>query len=84
MSLFLVRPSELKTAFKIPPEATADVTLRRLQALKAAPGETMRWTFGSAKGDVQAGPTGHVTIPGLKITAEPVTLKVAPAKRRKD
>ena len=76
MSLFLIRPSELKTAFTIPAEATADVTLRRLQALRVAPGETVRWTFGSAKGEVQADRTGCVTIPGLKITAEPVTLRV--------
>src|SRR3954471_19028529 len=30
MSLFLVKPSELKTSFAIPTESTADVTLRRL------------------------------------------------------
>jgi len=82
MSLFLVRPSELKTTFAIPAEARADVTLRRLQALRVAPGEKVAWTFGSAKGEVQADSTGCVTIPGLKITAEPVTLKVVTAKQR--
>ncbi len=31
ISLFLVKPSELKTTFTIPAESTADVSLRRLQ-----------------------------------------------------
>ena len=38
MSLFLVKPSELKTTFTIPAEATADVSLRRLQKLQVGPG----------------------------------------------
>jgi len=79
-SLFLVRPSELKSKFTIPTEATADVTLRRLQVLRVAPGGTMGWTFGAAKGEVQADRMGCVTIPKLKITAEPVTLRVVAAK----
>jgi hypothetical protein len=80
MSLFLVQPLELKTRFTIPAEATADVSLRRLQALRVAPGETLRWTFGTAKGEVQADAAGCITIPKLQITAEPATLSVAKAK----
>ena len=79
MSLFLVKPSELKTTFTIPAEATADVSLRRLQTLRVAPGETVRWTFGTASGEVQADAAGCVTIPRLKITAEPATLSVRKA-----
>ncbi len=81
MSLFLVRPSELKTKFTIPAEATADVSLRRLQALRVAPGGAVSWTFGTAKGEVKAAREGCITIPKLKITAEPVTLRVVAAKQ---
>jgi predicted esterase len=80
MSICLVKPSELKTTFTIPAEATADVTLRRLQALRIAPGETVRWTFGAAKGEVKADAAGCVTVPGLKITAEPAALNISKAK----
>ncbi len=80
MSLFLIKPSELKTTFTIPAEATADVSLRRLQMLRVAAGETMRWTFGTASGEVRADTAGCITIPKLKITAEPATLSVGKAK----
>jgi poly(3-hydroxybutyrate) depolymerase len=80
LSLFLVKPADLKTTFTIPAESTADVTLRRLQSLQLAPGERVQWTFGAAHGESQADSTGHVTIPQLKITAEPATLIVAKAK----
>jgi hypothetical protein len=76
-SLFLVKPSEIKTTFTVPTEATADVSLRRLQMLRVVPGETVRWTFGKSEGKVQADATGCITIPGLKITAEPTKLSVA-------
>ena len=78
--LFLVKPADLQTRFTIPAEATADVSLRRLQALRVAPGETVRWTFGAASGEVQADATGCVTVPGLKLAAEPVTLSISKGK----
>ncbi|WP_425617749.1 prolyl oligopeptidase family serine peptidase [Anatilimnocola sp. NA78] len=77
MSLFLTKPSDLKTSFTIPAEATADVSLRRLQWVKIAPGQTVKWKFGSASGEAKADATGLVTVPQLKITAEPVTLSLA-------
>lgn len=80
ISLFLAKPSDIKTTFSIPSEATADVTLRRLQMLKVAPGESVHWTFGTAQGDIAADNAGGVTIPKLKITDEPVTLKIARTK----
>ena len=48
--------------------------------LRVAPGETVRWTFGTAGGEVQADAAGCITIPQLKITAEPATLSVGKAK----
>jgi len=76
VSLFLTDPAALKTTFTVPSEATAAVSLRRLQAFKVKPGETVRWSFGGAKGEAQADSEGVVTVPGLKITAQPVTLAV--------
>ena len=80
MSLFLIKPSELKTSFTIPTEATADVSLRRLQKLRVAPGAKVRWQFGSANGEVQADATGCVFFASLKITSEPTTLTVIRTK----
>ncbi len=79
-ALYLVTPSELKTTFAIPGEASADVSLRRLQMLRVAPGEKVRWTFGTTEGEARADATGCVTIPRLKITAEPTSLRISKAK----
>jgi acetyl esterase/lipase len=78
MTLYLTKPTELETRFTIPTAATADVSLRRLQRLRIAPLGTVRWEFGAANGSAQADATGCVTIPRLKITATPVTLRIAP------
>jgi len=76
MSIFLVTPKDLKTSFEIPKSATADVSLRRIQNLRIKPGESFKWTFGSASGNVRADAAGLITVKGLKITAERVTLTV--------
>lgn len=79
MSLFLTTPATLKTAFEIPKEASADVTLRRIQHNMLRifkPGETFKWSYGSAHGEGKADAGGLITIPGLKITSEPTTLNV--------
>jgi pimeloyl-ACP methyl ester carboxylesterase len=80
MALFLVKSADLQTTFTIPAEATADVTLRRLQAFKVAPGETVKWTCGAANGQVQADATGQITVPKLKLTPEPATLTLRKVK----
>lgn len=79
-SLFLVTPADLKTSFTIPAEATADVTLRRLQKFRIAPGAAVKWTFGKSEGEAKADATGVVTVPGLKLTGEPTNLSLKPAK----
>jgi hypothetical protein len=76
MSLFLTTAEDLKTTFPIPGEAGADVSLRRVQNLQAKPGETFHWSFGAAKGDVQADAEGVLTVSGLRITGKPETLSV--------
>ncbi len=77
LSLHLVSATELKTSFEIPKAATADVTLRRLQHFQLQPGASFRWTFGAAKGEGRADTHGLITVAGLKITGEPVTLSVS-------
>ena len=59
-----------------PTAATAGVSLRRIQNLQVKPGETFKWTFGTAQGEGKADAGGLITIPGLKITAEPTSLTV--------
>jgi hypothetical protein len=76
LTLFLVSPADLNTKFEIPKEATADVTLRRLQNFQLQPGAPFQWTFGAAKGEGKADAQGLVTIPGLKITSEPTPLGI--------
>ena len=76
MNLFLASAAELKTTFDVPKESTADVSLRRIQSGRVAPVKGFRWTFGSAQGEGHADATGVITIPSLRITAEPTTLTV--------
>ncbi|MEI7899641.1 MAG: DUF4038 domain-containing protein, partial [bacterium] len=77
MSLYLVTPAELKTTFEIPKETVADVSLRRIQKGPVKPGGAFKWAFGTANGEGKADVRGLITIPGLKITAEPTTLTVS-------
>jgi hypothetical protein len=74
MSLYLATPEDLKTAFEIPREASADVSLRRIQNMPVKPGESIQWAFGAAKGEVKVDSEGVLTIPGLRIAAQPETL----------
>lgn len=76
MSLFLVSAAELKTKFEIPKKASADVTLRRLQNFQLKPSDAFKWTFGAAKGEGKADAQGLITIPALKMSAEPATLSI--------
>jgi poly(3-hydroxybutyrate) depolymerase len=80
MKLYLVKASDVKTSFTVPAEATADVSLRRVQKLRVAPGAPVSWTFGAAGGEVKADAQGCVTVTGLKVTAEPTALSVRTAK----
>ena len=79
-ALSLVKPSELMTRFAIPVQATADVSLRRLQMPRVVPGTAVRWRFGTAHGEIVADAAGVITIPRLKLSAEPVTLSIEKVK----
>ena len=74
MDLFLTSAADLKTTFKIPAAATADVSIRRLQNLRANPGDTFTWSFGSAGGTAKADAAGLITLPRLDLRAQPVRL----------
>jgi len=80
MELFLTKPSDLKTTFTIPTEATADVTVRRLQKLHVKPGQQIEWAFSLSSGTVPADSTGCVTIPTRKITTSPTRLVIRSVK----
>jgi len=76
MSIFLTSATDCKTMFAIPEDATADVSIRRLQNLRVKPGQKFTWSYGAAKGTVTADAGGLITIPGLKITSQPETLAI--------
>ena len=76
LSLHLTSPTNLKTEFSIPKEATADISIRRIQKMKVAPEDTLNWHYGESKGNVKAGPWGLITIPKLAISAKPKTLTI--------
>jgi len=76
LSLHLTSPTNLKTEFSIPKEATADISIRRIQKMKVAPEDTLNWHYGESKGKVKAGPWGLITIPKLAISAKPKTLTI--------
>jgi len=75
MELRLVSEKEAASKiFKIPSEATADLTLRRLQRFLLKPGEKVCWSFGASSGTVAADETGHLTIPALRFQTTPQRL----------
>ena len=76
LKLSLVSSTELKTRFEIPGEASADVTMRRLQNFKLAPGAPFRWSFGQAQGEGKSDAQGLISVPGLKIANTPATLRI--------
>ena len=76
ISLFLLTPETLKTFFTIPPESTADVTLRRIQKFESAPGKTINWSFGKTSGKATADQYGKFTIEKLTVTGKPETLSL--------
>jgi len=72
--LRLLAQSEWESRVTFPERATADVTLRRLQAFCVPAGAKVAWTFGEQSGEVTADETGLVTVPGVEITTEKTTL----------
>ncbi len=80
LSLVLASAAELATSkFTVPAEASADVSLRRVQALKVKPRQALPWTYGAASGTVTADTAGLITIPKLTITGTPTVLTVGAA-----
>jgi len=72
--LRLLRDGEYESRFAFPKEASADVSLRRLQKCRFTPGAAAAWTFGGQSGTVTADGDGLVTVNGLRITQEETTL----------
>jgi len=91
MKLWMVAPtpttSPAATTAPAPKEATAYVTLRRLQQFKVQPGKTYVYTIiGTAKGGGGCALTGKIkpdaagllTIPGVRLSKEPSELVLRP------
>ena len=86
MKLWLSGPtattSPAATTAPAPKEATADVTLRRLQQFKVQPGKAYVWSLKcsatASAGSVTADAAGLLTIPGVRLSAEPWELTVRP------
>lgn len=74
VSLRLITAKDWNSRITFPENASADVTLRRLQKCRFAPGAKVTWTFGAQNGSVTADKDGLVTVPALQITAEPKDL----------
>ncbi len=81
MKLFLVSIFTLRTSFPIPEEATADVSLRRLQNFRIRPREKIRWSFGGRKGIAEADEQGLLTIPRLTVSAKETVLELSRTDR---
>jgi hypothetical protein len=62
------------------PPVRADVTLRRVQAFRCRPGETVGWRFGNAAGEVTADNDGAITVPGLMVESDWNTLTIRRAE----
>ena len=73
----LLAESDDDLKFKPPAESVADVSLRRIQGAKVAPGQSVKWSFGKQKGEVKADANGLVTVPQLKITGAKQDLKLS-------
>jgi pimeloyl-ACP methyl ester carboxylesterase len=83
MELRLVQQTELSAPITLPQEATADVSLRRLQQFKVQTQKTYVWTFGSNQsGEVRSDAAGLLTFPRVVISARPgqLTVKSRPAR----
>ena len=78
MELRVATAEELGTRMFSPPEsAVADVTVRRIQSPCLAAAERVRWTFGGRSGEAVRDEHGALTIPRLRISRTPETLKIA-------
>ena len=74
MDLFIV--PELSTTFTIPEQAKVDISFRRLQQFKVAPGEKICYAFGEDKGIVEADEKGLITLQQVLLTREKKTVRL--------
>jgi hypothetical protein len=84
MELRLARQDELGKPAAIPKQATADVTLRRLQNFKTKAGMSYAWKMSRQGKQLQAGThmankDGLLTLPKVVI-GTPATLEITPRK----
>ena len=81
MQIKLVSQEELKNKVELPNEVVTDITLRRIQQFTIYPEKDYRWTVElsgckTSGGRVKADMDGLITIPGIKVTAQPLRLTI--------
>ena len=76
ISLFMTSSDQLKTEFKIPEKATADVSLRRMQRINFNEGDSVKWSFGKVDGETIIGSDEIFTVKNLNLTSTPQTLSI--------
>lgn len=76
VALRLLTNAEWESRVTFPATSTADVTLRRLQKCRFAPGAVVEWEFDGKNGTVTADENGLVTVPAVTVTAVPTVLKL--------
>ncbi|MBO4798060.1 MAG: hypothetical protein J5494_04735, partial [Candidatus Methanomethylophilaceae archaeon] len=74
ISLRLLSQEEWKTRIPVPRSSTANVTLRRLQRFRLAPGERFSFSFGDRTGTSFANAEGKPEVQGLTVTDAPQML----------
>ena len=77
VALRLLTNAEWESRVTFPEKATADVSLRRLQKCRFAPGASVAWEYGDKNGTVIADENGLVTVPAVTVTTAPAVLKLA-------
>lgn len=72
IKLWMLTPDEWQTRVQLPEQATADLTMRRVQKFRLAPGELFKWTLTSENGETVSGTsaaddTGHPVIENIVV-----------------
>ena len=80
ISLRLLSQEEWKTRISLPRSSTANVTLRRLQRFRLAPGERFFFSFGDRTGTSFANAEGKPEVQGLTLTDAPQMLTLRKIK----
>ena len=74
IALRLLRPDEWESRVTFPEASVADVSIRRIQKFRLAPGERFAWEYAGASGECAADEDGVPTVERLEVVREVRTL----------